>query len=93
MYYEGVEQENVTVTSMNESESTTRTNRTNRLEVLEEYYENSTNDDQFEATTAVEFKEIVVLFANASVNEDLNRTNVTIVEEIGKRKQEFQFVY
>ncbi len=87
VYNEGVEQENVTVTSM----SDTRTNRTNRLEVLEKYYGNSTNEEQLEATTAVEFKEIVVLFANASLNEDTNRTNVTIVEEIGKKKKKQEF--
>ncbi len=82
---EDIEQENVTVTSAYEFEFTTRTNRTNRLEVLEEYYNNSTNEDQLEEKTAMEIKEIVLLSTNTSYNEDSNRTNVTIVEEIGKK--------
>ena len=91
VYAESIEQENVTISSMADFENSTRTNRTNRLEVLEEYYGNSTNDDQPEITTAaaaVEFKEMVVLSANASINEDTNRTNVTVVEEISKRERE-----
>ncbi len=84
MNTENIEQENVTVSSVTDFESTIRTNRTNRLEVLEEYYGNSTNDDQLETTTVVELKELVMLFANTTANEDSNRTNITIVEEIGK---------
>ncbi len=85
MNTENIEQENVTVSPVTDFESTIRTNRTNRLEVLDEYYGNSTNDDQFETTTTVvELKELVMLFANTTANEDFNRTNITIVEEIGK---------
>lgn len=74
---ESVEEEDGKVTPGTELEFTTRTNRTNRVEILEEYYENAT-------TVAVDMKEIVVLSANVSVNEDFNRTNITVAEEIGK---------
>ncbi|CAF0765158.1 unnamed protein product [Adineta steineri] len=80
------EQENVTVTPMPESEFTTRTNRTNRLEILEEYYNkttgNSTGEEHVEETTVTNIKEIFVLSANASVIDELNRTNITIIEQI-----------
>ena len=81
---ENVEEENITVTPVTEFEFTARTNRTNRVEILEEYYENATKVEQLEATTvAVEMKEIVVLSANVSVNDDLNQTNIIVIEEIG----------
>lgn len=81
---ENVEEEYITVTPVTEFEFTTRTNRTNRVEVLEEYYENATKVEQLEATTAaVEMKEIVVLSANVSVNDDFNQTNITVIEETG----------
>jgi len=53
---------------------------------LEEYYSNLTNENQLEETTAMEVKKIFVLSANVSANEDSDRTNMTIVEEIGKKK-------
>lgn len=74
-----IEHDDVTVTAATDFEFTTRSNRTNRLEILEEYYENSTKSDEVEAT-----KEVVVLSANVSANDDFNRTNLTIVEEISK---------
>ncbi|CAF1098664.1 unnamed protein product [Adineta ricciae] len=70
------EHENVTNGLVVEEESTTRSNRTNRLEILEEYY-NNTTEDQFEGTTAVEIKPIVLL----SALDESNRTNITIIEE------------
>ncbi len=87
MHEESIEQENVHVTSPPEFEFTTRTNRTNRLEVLEEYYGHSTNANHPEETTVMEMKEIVLLSANVSASEDSNRTNVTVVEEISKKKK------
>jgi archaellin len=76
---------------------TIRTNRTNRLEVLEEYYSNvtanSTNEDQFEETTTVEIQQIAVFLTNASFSENVDRANVTIIEEIGKEKRELLYKY
>ncbi len=91
MYAESVEQENVTVTPATEFEFTTRTNRTNRLELLEEYYHNATDENQIENKTGMEIKEIVVLSANVSANDDADRTNVTIVEQIGKKKRNLKY--
>lgn len=74
---------------MSEFEFTTRTNRTNRLEALEEYYNNATDENQFEETTitTINLKEIVLLTTNISINEDMNRTNVSTIGEIGKKEK------
>lgn len=83
---ESVNEENVTVTTVADFEFTTRTTRTNRLDTLEEYYDNAADEIDLENTTVVEIKEIMILTGNTSFIDDTNRTNMTVIEDIGKKK-------
>lgn len=60
--------------------------------MLEEYYNNSTDENQPEETTVMQIKEIVLLSTNVSANHDMNRTNATVVEEIGKKKENINLI-